>query len=320
VGPRFHGDRPDDRPKRPPRWSRRVGTFGPVACTPGGSILASMSRPPQRPASRRERRAQARYDHPASRQRARRTTARPPWQSPIFVTTAGAILVGVVAIAFATGALGGNGGNAGAGLVEPATSYAGLTVDRATVGSPTAPVTIQIFSDFQCPACKLFITTQLPSLLNDFVRPGLVKIESKDIDVIDRGGSTESIDLAAAGACAAEQNKYWAYHDLVFWNQGRENKGDHNAAFIDKAATGAGLDMTAFHTCDARSDVRQAIRQATTDAASTGLTATPTLVINGKTATGVPQYADLKSYLTQLLASIGPASVEPSSQPQPTAS
>lgn len=228
------------------------------------------------------------------------------WQSPVFVTTAGAILVGLVAIAFATGALGGNGSNAGPNLVEPTTSYVGLTATGTTVGAPTAPVTIEIFSDFQCPACKLFITTELPSLLTDYVRPGLVKIESKDIDVIDRNRSTESIELASAAACAADQGKYWTFHDLVFWNQGRENQGDHNAAFIQRIAATAGLDVTAFASCDARQDLRQAVRQATNDAAGAGIAATPTLRINGQAAKGVPQYADLKAYLDQLLASMAP--------------
>ena len=240
----------------------------------------------------------------------RRTDRRQPWQSPMVLATAGAILIGVVAIAFATGAFGENGGNAGsggAGLIEPPTSYTGLTVDHQTVGRPDAPITIEVFSDFQCPACKLFVTTELASLLNDFVRPGFARIESRDIDVIDRGGSTESVELAAAGACAADQGRYWTFHDLVFWNQGRENKGDHDAAFIAKVANGAGLDMATFQACDARADLRQAVRQATSDAASIGLTATPTLRINGRTITGVPPYADLKSYLTQLLGSLPPS-------------
>jgi len=225
------------------------------------------------------------------------------------VTTVGAIVVGVIAIAFATGVLGGKGAAHGANLNEPPTSYVGVPVSGTTVGSASAPVTIEIFSDFQCPACKLFITTELPSLLSDYVRPGLVKIESKDIDVIDRGGSTESIELATAAACAADQGKYWPFHDLVFWNQGRENKGDHNAAFIENIAATAGLDMTAFKTCDARQDLRQAIGKATDDAAAAGIAATPTLRINGVAAKGVPQYADLKAYLDQVLASLPPSEV-----------
>ena len=284
-----------------------------------------MSRTEPRPASRRDRRAQARYERPAKHRAVHRTDKRQVWQSPVVVTTFGAVLLGLVVIGFATGAIGGGSGSGtgGAGLNEPATSYAGLTVDGTAVGRADAPVSIEVFSDFQCPACKLFITTELPSLLSDFVRPGEVRVVSKDIDVIDRGGSGESLELATGAACAADQGRYWPYHDLVFWNQGRENQGDHDAAFIQRIATGAGLDMAAFKTCDLRQDLRQAIRQATSDARSAGLTATPTLRINGKTFTGVPQYADLKAYLTQLIASLPPTTtgtVAPAATPAPSAS
>jgi len=265
--------------------------------------------------SRRERRAKARYERPAQPRRSspRRQQPKPAWQSPVVLTTLGAVVIGLVVIVFASGVL--NGGGRSADLETPPTSYAGLTVSDASVGTANAPVVMQVYSDFQCPACKLFITTELPSLLRDFVQPGLLRIESKDIDVIDRNGSTESLELAAGATCAAEQGKYWQFHDLVFWNQGGENKGDHNAAFIDRVATAAELDLNAFHTCQARTDIRQPIKDRTTAAEAAGITATPTLVVNGQTITGVPQYDQLHSLITQLLASASP---QPSAAPSPS--
>ena len=262
-----------------------------------------MSRPPSRPTSRRERRAQARYDRPATPRRKvpRRTAERPAWQSPVVLTSVGALAIGAVIIAFASGLIGGSGQPAE--LVTPPTSYAGITVDNETMGSATAPVTMQVYSDFQCPACKFFITTELPSLLTDFVRPGLLKIESIDIDIIDRGGSIESSELTAGAFCAAEQGKYWEYHDLVFWNQGRENKGDHNTSFIQRVADAAGLDRTAFDTCFARTDIRQPVHDRTTTAAAAGISSTPTLVLNGKAVVGVPTYDQLRTAITNLAAS-----------------
>ena len=59
-----------------------------------------------------------------------------------------------------------------------------------------------------------------------------------------RGTPDESLELAAGAACAAEQGRYWQYHDLVFWNQGRENAGDHDAAFIGRVATAAGARLS----------------------------------------------------------------------------
>ena len=256
------------------------------------------------PISRRERRAQARYERPGTPRRkpARRNDTRPAWQSPVVLTSVGALLIGGAIIAFAGGLF--SGGNKE--LVTPPTSYGGLTQKGAAVGSATAPVVMEVFSDFQCPACKLFVTTELQSLLTDFVQPGLLRIESKDIDIIDRGSGTESLNLAVGAACAGEQGKYWQFHDLVFWNQGRENRGDHNPDFILKVATAAELDVTAWNACIAKTDLAQAVRTDTTGAAAAGISSTPTLRINGQVQVGVPTYDRLHTMITQLLATYSP--------------
>ena len=261
-------------------------------------MLTAMARSAAPVVSRRDRRAQARAEHAVADSRRPHHRSRPAaWRSPIVLTSAGALLVGIVLVALA----GGFKVGASSEVVPPDTSYVGLTVDGASVVSASAPVVITVYSDFQCPACKLFVTTELPSLLRDFVRPGLVRIESADINILDRGGS-ESLDLAAGAACAADQNRYWLYHDLVFWNQGRENRGDHDAAFIRRIADAAGLDRPAFDACVARTDIGQPIQTRTTAAAASGVTATPTLRINGKLFTGVPDYAALSALLHTLSA------------------
>ena len=268
-----------------------------------------MSRP-NPPVSRRDRRAQARYDRPVTTRRkpTRKTGQRPAWQSPVVLTSVGAVLIGVLVIAFAGGIFGGGTKE----LVTPPTSYAGITQTGESVGAANAPVVMEVFSDFQCPACKIFITTELQSLLTDFVRPGLLRIEAKDIDIIDRGSGTESLRLAVGAACAAEQGKYWEFHDFVFWNQGRENRGDHSNEFIARIATAAELDTTAWSSCITRTDLAQQVATRTTDAATAGVNSTPTLRINGQSVTGVPAYDQLHTLITQLLASYSPS---PSSSP-----
>jgi protein-disulfide isomerase len=193
-------------------------------------------------------------------------------------------------------------------LVTPPTSYPADLVDGLVVGSATAPVVIELYSDFQCPACQLFVTERLPRLLADFVKPGIVRIEAKDIAFLGRGTPDESLELAAGAACAAEQDRYWTFHDLVFWNQGRENKGDHDAEFIGRVADAAGVDRTAFDACLARDDVRQDIEGQTTAALGAGIQSTPTLVVNEQNmGGGVPEYEQLAAFIRQLAASPTPS-------------
>src|SRR6185369_12492537 len=218
--------------------------------------MARQPKQPPRPQTRRERRAQQRLETPPARtMRAARRAPRPAWQSPAVLVTAAAILIGVAIIAFARPPASSTGDT----LIEPPTSYTAELVDGDVLGSATAPVVIQLYADFQCPACKLFVTNELPSLVNDFVTPGTLRIEARDIDILGTGSPNESVELAVGAACAAEQGRYWQFHDLVFWNQGRENKGDHNADFIARIATAAELDMTAWNACIGRADLRTAV-------------------------------------------------------------
>jgi protein-disulfide isomerase len=180
-------------------------------------------------------------------------------------------------------------------------------LDGTTLGPATAPVVMELYSDFQCPACRMFVTGQLPLLVADFVRAGSLRIEAHDIDILDRAGSTESLDLAAGAACAARQDRYWAFHDLVFWNQGRENRGDHDAAFIAAVASAAGVDPASISSCLAEPSVRAAIAAETDSALAAGIRSTPTLVVNGQRIVGVPRYEELRALITSLAGASVPS-------------
>jgi protein-disulfide isomerase len=270
-----------------------------------------MAKPPKGPAqpplSRRERRAQARYEAPPARtRRAARRVGRPVWQSPAVLVTAAAIVVAVAIIALVRPPA-----TSGDSLVEPPTSYAAELVDGDVLGAATAPVVMQVYADFQCPACRLFVTSELPSLVNDFVRPGTLRIEARDIDILGTGSPNESLELAVGAACAAQQDRYWQFHDLVFWNQGRENKGDHDAEFIASIATAAEVDVAAWSACIGGADLRAAVTAATQAARTAGVNQTPTLVVNGQVIVGVPDYAKLADAIRQAAASAAPVTAAP---------
>ncbi len=271
-----------------------------------------MSRSQQiQPETRRERRAQARLEPRQPRRTARRATRRPAWQSPLFLTTAGALLVGAMLVVFALP----KPSSPAAELVVPPVGYPAEQLDGTALGRSDAPVVIQLYADFQCPACKLFVTTELHRLVDDFVTPGIVRIEAQDIAILGTGQPDESLELAAGAACAADQGRYWQFHDLVFWNQGRENKGDHSAAFLGRVADGAGIDRQAWDACFAGNDVRPPITSRTNVAMGQGVRSTPTLVVNGQPVVGVPSYDQLAG-LIRSLASAAP-SPGPTAAPSP---
>ena len=254
-----------------------------------------MSRTTEPPLQRRERRAAARLDRaPKVRARAR-SAARPAWQSPVVLVTGAAILIGAAVIALALP----KGQSNAAELQHPPISYQQGLADGTTLGSATAPVVMELYADFQCPACKLFVTGQMASLVSEFVVPGTLRIQAHDIAFLGKGSPDESLELATGAACAASQDRYWQFHDYVFWNQGHENRGDHDAAFIHRVADAAGVDATKFDECVAGDSVRAGIRSATSAALTAGISSTPTLIVNGQPMVGVPNYAELAALIRQ---------------------
>jgi len=160
------------------------------------------------------------------------------------------------------------------------------------------------------------VTTQLHRLVDEFVVPGTLRIEAKDIAFLGRGGPDESLELAADGACAAEQGRYWQFHDLAFWNQGGENRGDHDATFIANVADLAAVDVVKWTGCIARNDVRGPITSRSQAAIGQGIQSTPTLIVNGQKVVGVPDYDTLAAQIRTLAG----AAASPGASPAPSAS
>ena len=292
-----------------------------------GPAPAGALRPPSRcrlvthqapaPPTRRERRELERRDRPIrdrSRASARRPARRPAWQSPIAVVSAAALVVAVAIVvlnqkptpSLSTG-----------DLLTPPIAYAADIVDGETLGRADAPVLMEVWSDFQCPFCARFVREQFGTLKTQFVDTGILRIQARDIAILGTGDGDESLELATGAACAGKQNRYWAFHDLVMWNQGRENQGDHSPEFLAAVADRAGVDRAAWDACMAAGDVRNAVKAQTIAARRAGVDATPTIALNGGTPIpGLPDANALIATIQELArATTGPPSPAPSTVP-----
>ncbi len=150
------------------------------------------------------------------------------------------------------------------------------------LGPADAPVVIEVWSDFQCPACGFFARLIEPDLIDEYVRTGDVNLIYRDrafLDGDDPNG--ESHQSAAAARCSGDQGKFWQYHDYLFENQDGENKGAFNRETLDQIATAVGLDMDAFGSCMEGDASVQAVSDETAQGAAAGVNSTPTLAING---------------------------------------
>lgn len=266
--------------------------------------------------SRRDRREAARRDQ---RLTAARTAApKPAWQSPMVLLSVGAVAVGLVVVLLASGVLGGKNGGSTGDLLIPIRPTPPELVDPTNpraVGPADAPVTVEVWSDFQCPACGFFSRQIEPDLIEEYVRAGTVRLVYRDFAFIDGGDANgESQQSAAAARCAGEQGKFWQYHDYLMENQDGENEGAFRRERLDLIATAISLDPAAWGSCMGDDAPEQAVKAETDEGRTAGVASTPNLAINGVLqAPGALPMADsasgpgLRTLIDAELAKVSPA-------------
>ncbi len=165
------------------------------------------------------------------------------------------------------------------------------------MGSQNAPVTIVEFSDFQCPYCGMFARDTQDALIQQYVQSGKVRFGYSHFSFLGQ----ESLDAAEASECAADQNKFWEYHDLLFANQNGENKGafvqENLVGFADKL----NLDKEAFTKCLTSHKYLTLIQSQTQFAGSNGLSSTPSFLVNGYLVKGAQDITTFKQVIDSLL-------------------
>jgi protein-disulfide isomerase len=241
--------------------------------------------------------------------------------------TVGAVAIGLVVILVASGVLGGRGNGSAGELLVPIRPAPATLVDPTNpraLGRADAPVTIDVWSDFQCPACGFLARQVEPDLIDEFVANGTVRLVYRDFAFLDRGDPNgESQQSAAAARCAGEQAKFWPFHDYLFENQKDENAGNFRRERLDAIAAAIGLDRTAFDACMSGDGPEQAVAAETKEGEQAGVGSTPTLTVNGVLQRpGALPLADLRVIIELELQKLAPspdasASAAPSPTPAP---
>ena len=153
----------------------------------------------------------------------------------------------------------------------------GQPVDRTTIGDPNAPVLVETYEDFLCPHCADF-TAELGPVLMDLVRDGKVRWVYK-YRVI---GGSDSLTANMAAECAADQGKFWPYHEELFRRIQEKGKIAVFPNSLKKLAADLGLDTDQFNQClDSKQHLKE-IQKIDQAAAARGVNGTPTIFINGQ--------------------------------------
>ncbi|MBE0411819.1 MAG: thioredoxin domain-containing protein, partial [Anaerolineales bacterium] len=147
------------------------------------------------------------------------------------------------------------------------------------------------FSDFQCPFCARFAEEAGYQLQLEYADTGLVRFEYKHFAFL----GPESNLAAEASECAAEQGKFWQYHDTLFENLRGQNQGSYRNPALKAMAAALGLDENSFNSCLDSNRYRSNVTQDTNEGRQRGVNSTPTTFVNGEAVTGAIPYAQLRN-------------------------
>ena len=192
---------------------------------------------------------------------------------------AGLVLVGILAV---VGYMSGQKNKTVASeTVGSIDERVGQPVDRTTIGDPNAPVLVETYEDFLCPHCADF-TRELGPALMDLVKDGTVRWEYK-YRVI---GGADSYNANIAAECAADQGKFWEYHEELFRRISDQGKVAVFPKNLKQLAADMGLDTEQFNECLDKKEHLKEIQKIDQLAAARGVNGTPTIFINGQRYNG----------------------------------
>jgi protein-disulfide isomerase len=184
------------------------------------------------------------------------------------------------------------------------------------MGSPTAPVEIVEYGDFECGWCAQFAMVTEPDVRQRLVQTGQARFRFVDFP-LQMHRNTMPAHLAAG--CAADQNKFWEMHDRIFRGQ-----NDWNAAATSNPkrvlagyARELGLDEDAWEECFDSKKHLPRIQASIAEGNRLRVGSTPTFVINGKMITTAVTYDRLKA-LVDSASAAAPAKAPAATPPGAT--
>jgi protein-disulfide isomerase len=154
-------------------------------------------------------------------------------------------------------------------------------------GSRDAAVTIVAFSDFQCPYCKQAADT-IKQVMQGYGENVRLVFKHLPLPI-----HTDAFKAAQASVCAAEQGKFWEYHDRLF------SSGSLSGEALRSLAEVVGLRIKEFSTCLDSASSRAVVTADMKEAKLAEIQSTPTFIINGRVLKGARSQEDFKKMINE---------------------
>ncbi len=166
-----------------------------------------------------------------------------------------------------------------------------LEIPEAAFGKPRhllgqrGPI-VREYSDFYCPYCERLALTVFPKLKAELIEKGIVRFDYRHFPLVEI--HPDAIQAAIASECAAEQGKFWPFHDALFATLAKEHSVDY-AALAKKL----GLAVARFTACLSEQRYKDVVDAMRSEAERLGLDGTPTVFVGPFM---LPNPFDLEAY------------------------
>lgn len=171
--------------------------------------------------------------------------------------------------------------------------------DYAAIGDIDAPLVMVEYADYRCPFCGLFSRDTMPIIIEEYVEPGLLRIEWRDAPLFGQ----DSVDAAVAARAAGEQGRFWQYHDAIYEVAPESGHADMPREKLVDFAEQVGVpDLEAF---EATLDSQPPLIQVSADQAEArqiGLTSVPSFVIGQEAFSGAHPIDTFRTVIDEQLS------------------
>ncbi|WP_193241424.1 DsbA family protein [Streptomyces phaeolivaceus] len=198
----------------------------------------------------------------------------------------GASVLGALGLAAVIGVVAANAGKDDADTAGPVVAPSGANGEDSLaipVGDAGAKSTLSVWEDFRCPACKSF-EDAYRATIHELTEAGKLKVEYHLATLIDGNmGGSGSRKAANAAACAQNEGKFPAYHDVLYQNQPPETDDAFadESRLLDLAKKVDGLDTAAFRTCVEDGTHNSWVAKSNEAFQKGGFSGTPSVFLNG---------------------------------------
>lgn len=171
--------------------------------------------------------------------------------------------------------------------------------DPMAIGDVDAPVVLVMWTDMRCPFCAVFSRETEPTLVEEYVATGKVRIEVHTVGYFEQ----PSVDAAVAAAAAGDQGMYFEYLSAVYAEAPEGARAELPREELIAFAEKIGIPDLARFTADLdREDLKQYVVQDTATAQQLGVGSVPFFVVGDKALAGAQPVDVFREFLDAALA------------------